>query len=165
MEDHNQEEKSNYRPLIVLMLTITLGAIALELALPEFNLMRFANYFMGLFFLIFAMFKLFDLDGFADGFQMYDIIAKPIRRYAYIYPFFELALGLLYLSGYSPLITNIATFLLMSVSAVGVIKSVMGGMKIKCACLGTVLDVPLSTVSIVENVGMGIMAAIMIFYI
>lgn len=36
--------------------------------------------FMGIFLVIFAMFKLFDLPGFADGFQKYDLIAKRYRR-------------------------------------------------------------------------------------
>lgn len=163
--EHNNEEKSNYRPLIVLISAILLGAFALESGHPDFQWVHFTNYFMGLFFLLFAMFKLFDLNGFADGFQMYDLIAKKERRYAYVYPFIELALGLLYLGEHVLVLTNLITLVVMSVSAVGVIKSVTGGMKIKCACLGTVLSVPLSTVSIVENVGMGIMATVMLLYI
>ena len=46
----------------------------------------------------------------------------------------------------------------MLISSIGVIKSLRSGMNIKCACLGTVLSVPLSTVSVVENLGMGLMA-------
>lgn len=119
--------------------------------------------FMGLFFVTFAMFKFFDLNGFTDGFQMYDILAKKHRPYAYIYPFIELTLGLLYLSNLYPVFTNLLTVAIMSISAVGVIQSIRSGMNIKCACLGTALNVPLSTVSIAENVGMGAMALIMSF--
>ncbi len=160
MEDNN---RSNYLPLLIIILAIILGASAIEAAHSEFHLRHFANYFMGLFFLLFAMFKLFNLKGFADGFQMYDIIAKRKREYAYAYPFIELTLGLLYLSGYLHFMTCLVTIILMSVSAVGVIKSVFSGMNLRCACLGTVLNVPLSTVSIIENVGMGIMAVVMLF--
>lgn len=114
---------------------------------------------MGLFFVLFAMFKLFDLGGFVSGFQMYDLLAKKSRMYAYAYPFIELTLGLFYLGGFMLFLTNAATLAVMTVSATGVIYSLAKGMNVKCACLGTVLNVPLSTVSILENIGMGAMAA------
>jgi len=40
------------------------------------------------------------------------------------------------------------------------IKSIIKA--IKCACLGTVLDVPLSTVAVLENVSMAFMALMML---
>ena len=40
----------------------------------------------------------------------------------------------------------------------------MSGQKIKCACLGTVLNVPLSAVSILENFVMAAMAAYQLYY-
>lgn len=163
-DDLNQQDiKSKfktYQPLIVILTLISLSALALQCSMPVANWLTFMHSFMGLFFVIFAMFKLFDLNGFADGFQMYDILAKKDRRYAYTYPFIELGLGLLYLSSLYPTLTNLLTVVVMSVSAVGVIKSIKSGMNIKCACLGTALNVPLSTVSIIENVGMGVMAAL-----
>jgi hypothetical protein len=38
--------------------------------------------FMGIFFLVFGLFKLLDLQGFVNGFQQYDFFAKkfPILR-------------------------------------------------------------------------------------
>jgi hypothetical protein len=50
--------------------------------------------FMGFSLVEFSMFKFFNIEGFADGFQMYDLLAKPLRPYAYLYPFMELGLGL-----------------------------------------------------------------------
>ncbi len=44
------------------------------------------HYFMGLFLVIYSMFKIFDLNGYADGFEMYDLLAKRVRAYAYMYP-------------------------------------------------------------------------------
>jgi len=38
--------------------------------------------FHGFFLVIFSMFKLFDPEGFVDGFQTYDLLAKPVRDYA-----------------------------------------------------------------------------------
>ena len=64
--------------------------------------MSWMHDFMGFFLVVFSMFKLFDLEGFADGFQMYDPLARPIRPYAYLYPFVELGLGLGYLAHWQP---------------------------------------------------------------
>jgi hypothetical protein len=118
------------------------------------------HYAMGYFLCFLAMFKLFDINSFADGFQMYDLVAKKCHKYAYCYPFIELSLGLGFLTNFMPLVINSLTVLIMSISALGVIKSIRTGMNIKCACLGTVLSVPLSTVSVIENVGMGLMALV-----
>lgn len=117
---------------------------------------------MGLFFVIFAMFKFFDLAGFAKGFRKYDILAQNIPAYANLYPFLELALGLLYLSGRYPESTAIATTILMAISAAGILREMRRGNQFTCACLGTTLNVPLSTVSVIENLGMGAMAVLML---
>ncbi len=151
----------SYQPLIVIILLAVLASVALGLSGQGFSAMRFMNHFMGIFFLIFAMLKLFDISAFAKGFSMYDLIAKRFAAYGFIYPFIELGLGLLYLSGRYSDFTNLATIVVMSVGAVGVVSSIRNGLKVNCACLGTVLNVPLSTVSILENVGMGLMAAVM----
>jgi hypothetical protein len=54
------------------------------------------------------------------------------------------------------------TFLLMSFSALGVIQSVLNKTKIRCACLGTVFQLPMSTITIVEDLGMALMALLML---
>lgn len=114
---------------------------------------------MGLFFVMFSMFKLINIEGFQKGFRMYDILAKRYTAYGYIYPFIELVLGLSYLSNFLPIVINLLTFIVMTISSIGIIKNIKSGMNLKCACLGTILNVPLSTISIIENVGMGLMAA------
>jgi hypothetical protein len=156
---------SNYQPLMVIIGVTLLTSFILALANAVFSGMHWMRYGMGLFFILLAMFKLFDINGFADGFQKYDIIAKHTRVYAYGYPLLELALGLLYLSAHYLYFTNVVTLILMIISAIGVINSVVKGMNLKCACLGTALNVPLSTVSIIENAGMGVMAAMMLIFI
>ena len=143
-----------YLPVGVIVLISLLMALVTH---PEDGHQIMAG-FMGYFFVIFAMFKFFDLKGFAEGFAMYDILTQKDVRYAYAYPFIELLLGLGYLSGIAPFLINLMAFVIMSISAYGVIKAMMEGLDVRCACLGTVLNVPLSTVSILENVGMGLMA-------
>lgn len=154
-------EKTDYQPLMAVIGIILAASLALQVG-HSLDVMVLMNHIMGLFFLLFAMFKFFNISGFADGFQMYDIVARKFRGYAYSYPFIELGLGILYLSGLFPLLANGLTVLVMTISAIGVFKSMRSGSKFKCACLGTVLNVPLSTVSLVENLGMGLMAAYML---
>lgn len=152
-----------YLPIAVVFAMSLVLSFSIHFRDSPLSLHGFFNGTMGFFLCLLAMFKLFNLPGFADGFQMYDIVAKRVRIYAYCYPFIELTLGVLFLTGLVPLETNVVTLLVMAVSALGVIKSLLAGMDIRCACLGTALDVPLSTVSVVENVGMGVMAAINLY--
>ncbi|HZZ20661.1 MAG TPA: MauE/DoxX family redox-associated membrane protein [Opitutaceae bacterium] len=116
---------------------------------------------MGFFLIVLSLLKFFDLPGFADGFQMYDLLAKRARAYAYIYPFLEFALGLAYVARFELNAVFAATVVLMSFGAIGVIRSLAKGLDIECACMGTTLHVPLSTVTLTEDLGMAVMAAIM----
>lgn len=62
-----------------------------------------------------------------------------------------------------PVATNISTALILGISSIGVIKSNMDKKKIKCACLGDVFNLPMSTVTIVEDLSMVGMSLIMLF--
>src|SRR5687767_5610581 len=57
------------------------------------SLENWARWFMGVFFLVFAGFKLVGYRVFALMFSSYDIVAKRFKIYAYAYPFIELALA------------------------------------------------------------------------
>ena len=159
MKNIKNTQTGSYKPLIVILLVILAATIGINYRSP----ISFMHIFMGLFFIVFSMFKLFDLEGFAKGFLMYDIVTKKVKNYAYVYPFIELALGMAYLSGVAPVITDLATIAVMFISAAGVVKALGENMNINCACLGTTINVPLSTVSMIENVGMGLMALISLF--
>jgi copper chaperone CopZ len=118
--------------------------------------------FMAGFFLVFSAFKFLNLAGFADAYSTYDLLAKRWHGYGFIYPFLELALGLAYLFRVAPTLTNIATVVLMGFSSLGVISALQNKRRIACACLGTVLKLPMSTVTLVEDLGMAAMAAAML---
>jgi hypothetical protein len=120
---------------------------------------------MGFFLVVFSMFKFFDMEGFADGFQMYDLLAKRFRPYAYVYPFIELCLGLGYLSHWRPLVVYLTTIIVLTFGSIGVLRALFKGLDIECACMGTVLHVPLSTVALIEDLGMAAMAAGMLWAI
>lgn len=154
----------SYIPLIVLVGLVALSASARQVPEGSWRVQSWMHDFMGLFLMVFSMLKLFDLPGFADGFQMYDLLAKRFRPYAFLYPFLELGLGLAYLSRLAPNQVYVATIVLMSFGALGVFRSLSKGMNIQCACMGTVLDVPLSTVAVIEDLGMVLMAAAMLVF-
>lgn len=158
-----QPTATTYYPLI-LILAFLIGIVALlELNAGGIAWGRAMSNFMGGFFLVFSFFKLLDLRGFADSYQMYDVVAQRFRSYGYAYPFIELLLGVAYLTGFQPVITNVVTLVVMSISALGVLKSLVAKRKIRCACLGTVFNLPMSTVTLVEDSLMAGMSAFMLF--
>lgn len=114
--------------------------------------------FMGLTLMTFGYFKLLDWSAFADAYAGYDILAKHSRAYAYLYPLIELGLGMMYLINQYPSIINTITIIVMSVSAVGVIQALRRDSHFQCACLGTVIKLPMSTITAIEDIGMGLMA-------
>ena len=163
--ENNQATQSflaTYKPLILVFAYILLVTFAVEYVAGNFQLHRFMPNFMAGFFLVFSFFKLLDLHGFASSYAMYDIGAKKFPIYGYIYPFIELGLGITYLLAYRPTLINIITLIVMAFSSIGVILAVANKQKIKCACLGTGFNLPMTTVTIIEDVLMAAMAAWML---
>lgn len=160
-DDTRGQSLSDYWPLVSLIMVSALSALALNYG-ETAGLMAFMHYFMGFFLCSFAMLKLFNPDAFADGFEMYDVIAKRWRHYAYVYPYIELGLGLGYLSFFMPAFVYTFTIVIMLIGAIGVIKALIKGLDINCPCMGSVLNVPLSTVTLTEDIGMAIMALLML---
>jgi hypothetical protein len=153
------EPRSTYYPL-ALLAGFLIGIVALtEVRAGGFDWGRAMGNFMGAFFIAFSFFKLLDLRGFADSYRGYDVVARRFPGYGLIYPFIELALGVAYIASFQPLVTNIVTLVVMSVSSIGVLQSVLKKRAIRCACLGTVFNLPMSTVTLVEDGLMVAMAA------
>jgi hypothetical protein len=153
---------ATYKPLLVLFGYIVIISLIGAGGGIYFNIWEFMRVFMAGFFVAFSFFKLLDLNGFADSYSMYDIVAKKIRLWGYVYPFVELALGLSFVVNFQPLILNSITLIVMSVSIIGVLQSVLNKRKIKCACLGSVFNLPMSTVTIIEDSIMIMMSIAMI---
>lgn len=152
---------NRYLPLFVLVIVAALGAFALVSG-GAIAWMDWMRYFMGLLLCQFSMLKLFNVSQFADGFQMYDLIAKKFPAYSYCYPFIELGLGLAYLSWMWPVGANIIMLIITGIGTFGVFRALRKGLDVRCACMGTVLNVPLSHVTLTEDIGMGIMALLML---
>jgi cation transport ATPase len=157
-----EETKSwvdTYKPLLLIAAFIA----GVSILTSHGNLHVGMNSFMAGFFLVFSFFKLLNLKGFAESYAMYDVLAIKVPSYGYVYPFIELALGIAFLIGFNPQLTNSATIIVMGFSSIGVIQSVINKKKIQCACLGAVFNLPMSTVTIIEDLLMVAMAAFMIF--
>ena len=150
-----------YRPLLLIVAFIFGSSLLVQLPLEGISVNETMRYFMAGFFLVFSFFKLLDLSAFASAYANYDLIAKRWKGWGFVYPFAELTLGMCYLSNIGGQSLHIVTFLLMFFSALGVIQSVRNKTKIRCACLGTVFQLPMSTITIVEDLGMALMALLM----
>jgi copper chaperone CopZ len=172
---------ATYYPLLLILAFILVGSLLIQVGLHAaamgepmglgMHLMmglhtvtagETMRYFMAGFFLVFAFFKLLDVRAFAIAYAGYDLLAARWGGWGLVYPFVELALGMAYLANYNPLLTSWATIIVMGFSAIGVIRAVTNKTKIQCACLGTVFQLPMSTVTIVEDLGMVAMAVAML---
>jgi copper chaperone CopZ len=160
-----ESEKSwlaTYQPLLTIVAYILGVSLLIELGQPSFEHTLWMTHFMAGFFLVFSFFKMLNIRAFASSYAMYDLLAMRWQAYGLIYPFIELGLGIAYLTDYEPHSTNLVTLIVMALSSLGVIQSVMNKQKIRCACLGTVFNLPMSMVTIIEDLLMAGMAAWML---
>ena len=147
-----------YKPLLLVFGYILLTVIGFLAATGSWDGALAMRLFMAGFFLVFSFFKFLDVAGFASAFRGYDLVARVLPGYGRAYPFIELVLGLAYLTNAAPAATNIATAIIMAVGLAGIIRAVVSKQSIRCACLGTGINLPMSTVTIIENSVMLVMA-------
>jgi len=162
-DKQNKRVFTTYKPLLLIFLFIAATTAIVSIDNGKIDVMLWMQYFMAGFFIVFSFFKFLNLTGFAESYAMYDILAKRVKVYGLVYPFIELILGAAYLTGFEPTITYIATICIMGFSSIGVIQSVLDKKKIRCACLGAVFNLPMSMVTIIENLIMVLMALIMLW--
>ena len=162
-DKQNKHVFTTYKPLLLIFLFIAATTAIVSIDNGKIDVMLWMQYFMAGFFIVFSFFKFLNLTGFAESYAMYDILAKRVKVYGLVYPFIELILGAAYLTGFEPTITYIATICIMGFSSIGVIQSVLDKKKIRCACLGAVFNLPMSMVTIIENLIMVLMALIMLW--
>lgn len=159
--DQSEPKAATYFPILLILAYLT-GISVWTFWESQFDLSVGMATFMGGFFLVFSFFKFLDLSGFAQSFSSYDVIAGRWTGFGYVYPFVELALGIAYVVGLNPLVTNSVTVFVMSVGTVGVVKSLLHKKQIQCACLGTVFNLPMSKVTLIEDLLMVLMALAML---
>ena len=89
---------------------------------------------------------------------MYDPLAKRLPLYGRVYPFLELTLGFLLLAKIQLPIALLVTVILLSITTIGVCVVLLQKKQITCACLGTVLKLPMTQATFIENSVMIFMA-------
>lgn len=158
-EATNTTPKESLYPLFLIVGYILATVLLIAWASNDWRVEPIMRHFMAGFFLVFSFFKLLDLRGFVSAYRMYDIPAHAFAPWAWAYPFVELALGAAYLVNAFPVATNVVTLVVMLVGAVGVLRAVLNKRRIRCACLGTALNLPMTKVTLVEDLTMAAMAA------
>jgi hypothetical protein len=118
----------------------------------------FMKMYMGIILVLFGTLKLYDLNKFALIFSKYDIIASKVKLYGYLYPFIEILLGAGFLTNTLTRSVLYTTIVLMVISLISVSISLYNKKPLKCGCLGSFFHMPLSYVTISENLLMLLMA-------
>ena len=149
------------KPLFIILGYIFIASILLNY--KNWNLTNAMLDFMGLFYIVFSFFKILDIKGFSMSFKMYDPLAKKAPIYASIYPFIEVLLGVMFLTRYEVNIALAITVIVLGVTTIGVTQTLLNKRAIKCACLGTTLNLPMTEATFIENALMIIMALILLY--
>ena len=148
------------KPLFIILGYIFITSILLNY--KNWNSSNAMLDFMGLFYIVFSFFKILDIKGFSMSFRMYDPLAKKAPIYGYIYPFIEVLLGVMFLTRFEVNIALVITVIILGVTTIGVTQTLLNKRAIKCACLGTTLNLPMTEATFIENALMIIMALILI---
>lgn len=162
-EFEKMEEKSKLqqlKPLLLILFYILVSSNLIHY--KDWKIGEVMLDFMGIFYIVFSFFKMLDLKGFPDSFRMYDPLAKRVPFYGWIYPFIETTLGIILLMRFEVKIALIATVIVLGITTFGVTKTLLDKKSIKCACLGTALNLPMTEATFIENALMIVMAVSML---
>ena len=147
-------------PLFIILSYIFIGSILLNRV--SLNLSNFMMGYMGLFFIVFSLFKFIDYRNFPSAFSKYDPLARILPIYGWAYPFFELCLGINFLLQQYVLLSLALTALLLGITTYGVLIKLRDKQPAECACIGTALKLPLTKATLIENFIMIAMAGWML---
>lgn len=153
---------SSKKTLLLALSLVLISSLSLHIGEDNFELNEWMVSYMGIFFLLFSFLKLIDVKGFSGSFKKYDLISKIIPSFAITYPFIELFLALTFLSGYFLITSYIMTLLFMTSQFFGVFISLQKKDVIKCACMGSSINIDISTLTLIENLVMILMSSYMI---
>jgi len=156
-----------YIPFYIAMLIVVLYTAVHQFIIGYRVGMIAMNDFMGIRFILFGLLKFLDIEGFAESFMQYDIVAKKRKPYGYFFPILEIILWLAYLVDtqmHYRLTINIATVLLVGITSIGIFYALKAKKDIDCVCMGTKFPLPMSIINLIENIAMGAMAVFMLIW-
>lgn len=154
-----------YIPFYIAMLIVILYTTIHQFIIGYRSGMIAMNDFMGIRFILFGLLKFLDIEGFANSFMQYDIVAKKWKPYGYFFPILEIILWIAYLwdtQMYYRITINVATILLTGITSIGIYYALKAKKDIDCVCMGTKFPLPMSIINLVENIAMGAMAVFMV---
>ena len=157
----NDPAEVTYRPVAAVFGMAALMALAATwAAFGDVRVLRAVEWFIAFSMCILAILKLRDVESFSNMFLGYDLLARRMVPYAYVYPFAEALAGVLMIGRVAPWVSAPVALFIGSVGAVSVFKAVyIDKRELKCACVGGDSNVPLGFISMTENlmmVAMGI---------
>ena len=150
-------------PLLLVFTYLLLTVVLVAVLSREVTFILLMSTWMGAFFLVFSFFKFLNLKGFVAAFRSYDLIAMRWPAYGYLYATLELIFGIAYLVAPQARLLNITVLLVLGISSCGVLHAVTRGRKVQCACLGTIFNLPMTWVTLMENGLMLVMAGMLLF--
>ena len=150
-----------YQPLI-LMSCIVLAFALGHIAFYGWSEHVFMQYLMAGYFIFFGALKIVGWSGFVESYRQYDDLAKRSRLYARLYPLLEVGIGMAYYVGVQWLPFDIFVGLLMAQKAFSTWRTVRHGAIVQCACLGSFFSIPVTRVTVFEDLLMAVMAFYMI---
>jgi glutaredoxin len=156
----NREGDTSFQPVIAIFAVALLMALATSwAAYGSLLTVRAAEWFIAISMCLLGVQKLQDLESFSTMFLNYDLLARRVVRYAYLYPFGETLAGVLMIAGTLIWFAAPVAFFIGTVGAISVFKAVyVDRRELKCACVGGGSNVPLGFVSLTENLMMVAMA-------
>lgn len=156
-----KKEGTTYVPVLAIFLSTLVMSLALVWNVHgEPAIIPVLEWFVALTMCALAIQKLRDLTAFSNQFIVYDLLAMRVVRYAYVYPFAELYVGVGMLASLNAWLVSPVGLFIGGVGAISVFKAVyIDKRELKCACVGGNSNVPLGFVSLTENLFM-ILAAV-----
>jgi len=150
-----------YQPLIMIA-SVALAFAIIQTTIVGWSEHTFMQYLMAGYFIFFGSLKIIGWRGFVASYRQYDDIAKRSRLYATIYPLLEVLIGMTYYIGIQWLPFDIFVTLLMLQKAFSTWRTVRKGAVVQCACLGSFFSIPVTRVTVFEDLLMAVMALYMI---
>lgn len=152
-----------YSRLITTIVVVLAFGIGLSL-LIGFSWLSVMEYWMGGYFVAFGVQQALSLKKSAAMFQQYDPLAKRVKAYAYALPFIQIALGLAYFFMVWWAVVGLVSLAVLLTNVIGVDNVLKRKQVVRCGCLGEGMNVPVSHVTLWENLIMIGMVVMMLAY-
>ena len=157
------EHLSSKKPILLALTIVIVSSLSIQTPFQNFDLDNWFITYMGLFFMLFSFLKLINIKGFSITFSKYDLLGKNIPGFSISYPFLEFCLGIAFLTNSLLIAANLATLIFMISQSIGVGNVLRKKEIIQCACLGSSINLPVSYLTLIENLVMVSMSSYMLF--